>query len=218
LIALCREQRTIAQQAAQPELHLRHPTATTAPTPLLMALHGNNQNAATALPFWEPLTAEGWTVALPQSAQLESRNGYVWDDLERATAEIRAHAATLRQNPAIDFTRCVIAGFSMGGRQALWSVLQGIIPARGLILLGPWLPQLPEWLPLLPRLAATGTRTYIIIGTADKDCLPGTEALIAALRERGLPCEVERHPDMGHRYPPDFATSRRQALQFIMEE
>ena len=214
LLDICRDQQATAQRTAQPELHLLWPIATT-PAPLLVALHGNQQNAADTAPAWEPLTAAGWCVALPQSSQMASPNAFVWNDLATATAEMRTHAETLRQHPRIDFSHCVVAGFSMGARQALWSVLDGIFPAQGLILLGPWLPELSAWLPRLPRLAETGTRTYVIIGDADRACLPHAEALVAALRARDLPCELELHPGMRHRYPPDFAASLHRALTYF---
>ncbi|MBK6430369.1 hypothetical protein [Candidatus Amarolinea dominans] len=213
LLDICRGQQAAAQRTAQPELRLMWPVTT--PAPLLVALHGNQHNVADTAPAWEPLTAAGWCVALPQSSQMAGPNAFVWNDLALATAEMRTHAETLRQHPRVDFSRCVVAGFSMGARQALWSVLEGIFPARGLILLGPWLPELSAWAPLLPRLAETGTRTYVIIGDADQSCLPHAQALIAALRGHNLPCELELHPGMRHRYPPDFETSLRRALAYF---
>ena len=214
LLDICRGQQAAAQRTAQPELHLMWPVAAT-PAPLLLALHGNQHNAADTAPVWEHLTAAGWCVALPQSSQMAADKAFVWDDLAAATAEMRTHAETLRQHPRVDFNHCIVAGFSMGARQALWSVLEGIFPAHGLILLGPWLPELSAWTSLLPRLAEAGTRTYVIIGDADHSCLPHAQALVAALRERGLPCELELHPGMRHRYPPDFATSLRLSLIHI---
>ncbi|MFZ1628144.1 MAG: hypothetical protein WAV70_04355 [Anaerolineae bacterium] len=213
LLDICRGQQAAAQRTAQPELRLMWPVTT--PAPLLVALHGNQHNAADTAPAWEPLTAAGWCVALPQSSQMAGPNAFVWNDLALATAEMRTHAETLRQHPRVDFSRCVVAGFSMGARQALWSVLEGIFPARGLILLGPWLPELSAWAPLLPRLAETGTRTYVIIGDADQSCLPHAQALIAALQGHNLPCDLELHPGMRHLYPPDFETSLRRALAYF---
>lgn len=214
LLDICRGQQAAAQRTAQPELHLMWPITTT-PAPLLVALHGNQHNAADTAPAWEPLTAAGWCVALPQSSQMAGPDAYVWNDLALATTEMRTHAETLRQHPCLDFNRCVVAGFSMGARQALWSVLEGIFPARGLILLGPWLPELPAWTSRLLHLAETGTRTYVIIGDADHSCLPHAQALVTALHGHGLPCELELHPGMRHRYPPDFTTSLRRALTYV---
>ncbi|MBK9232776.1 MAG: hypothetical protein IPO15_18540 [Anaerolineae bacterium] len=126
LLDICRGQQAAAQRTAQPELRLMWPVTT--PAPLLVALHGNQHNAADTAPAWEPLTAAGWCVALPQSSQMAGPNAFVWNDLALATAEMRTHAETLRQHPRVDFSRCVVAGFSMGARQALWSVLEGIFP------------------------------------------------------------------------------------------
>ena len=214
LLAICRVQHAAAQQAAKPELRLLLPSAPT-PAPLLVAFHGNQHHAADTAPLWEPLTTLGWCVAVPQSSQMSSTNAFVWNDLEVATAETRRHAETLAAHPRIDFKRAVVAGFSMGARVALWSALQGIFPARGLILLGPWLPELPAWSELLPRLAQSSTRTYLIIGDADRSCLPHAQALATALRERSLPVELELHPGLRHRYPPDFAASLQRALDFF---
>jgi dienelactone hydrolase len=190
------------------------------PCPLLIALHGNNSNAAAALHGWRPAVDTGWLLAALQSSQAEMTDMYVWDDQDTALREVAQHYAALREEYAIDPERVVVAGFSMGGETALRAVLNGTVPVRAFVLLGPGGPTIgtPEtWLPLIEQAAARGVRGYVLLGERD-DAVPheNIRALVELLNTNGVPCELEMIPNLGHAYPDDIAPYQGRALAFIL--
>jgi hypothetical protein len=87
-LEVCRQRQAAAQAAAQPFLVVLQPGRLAPPAagyPLLLALHGNNQNARAALDSWRPAVAEGWLVALLQSSQVGGTDAYVWTGSARVS-------------------------------------------------------------------------------------------------------------------------------------
>jgi predicted esterase len=169
--------------------------------PVLVALHGNNSDLAETAAYWQAAVRAGWLLALPQSSEIGVTPGvFVWNDGQRAAAELDRRLIEVRASFPTDGVRTVIAGFSMGARQALELVLGGRVPAAGVIAIGAWLPD-PE------RLAETvrpdvvrGVRTYVIVGTRDDSGYEGSRTLVDRLRSYGGIAEIEIH-DGGHDYP-----------------
>ncbi|MEO8287527.1 MAG: alpha/beta fold hydrolase [Chloroflexota bacterium] len=191
------------------------------PRPVVLALHGNNSQGEQTLHGWRALAEQGWLLAAAQSSQALTSNAYIWDNQEVAQREIREHYATLRDGHNVDPSRVLIAGFSMGGETALRAALQGTIPVKGFVLLGPGGPTIdtPDaWLPLLPEAKKRGLRGYIFLGERD-DTVPHEEIrkLAALLNEHGIPCELEVVPDIVHDYPADFGPHIARALSFVMD-
>jgi dipeptidyl aminopeptidase/acylaminoacyl peptidase len=56
----------------------------------------------------------------------------------------------------------------------------------------------------------------LIVSEQDTRCYEPTIRLAAFLKEQGLTCELETHPDAGHWFPPDFEQSLHRALEFIV--
>ena len=215
---------SIARQAsgpADPTFMVEEPEGgcRDAECPLLMVLHGNGDNGRYALRAWSPAAAQGLLVASLQSSQVISYGAYVWNDQETALPEVEEHYREIKRQYRVDESDVVIAGFSMGGETALRAALNGSIPARGFILLGPGGPTIdaPEgWLPLIKQASGRGQRGYILVGEADVQIQhESIRKLVEILNDHGIPCELETLPDIRHEYPREFEPSITRALNFV---
>jgi predicted esterase len=218
-LATLSEQRFAQVQATtKPELLVIPANeASTAPSPLLIGLHGNSQSAKLAADDWRPLHAKGWTLALPQSSELLTSDAYMWNDFERGAAEVEAVTGKLIGEPTIDPGRIIIGGFSAGGGLAIKLAVTGRIPARGFLVVGPYLRDLDTLEPYLATARENQVKGYIIMGLQEppegQDLMQKTAAF---LTEHGIPCEVERHPELAHAFPADFGASLQKALAFLL--
>jgi predicted esterase len=224
LVEVCRERHAEAQAQAVPVLLTLQPEgrcqASLQPCPLLLALHGNNRTAEGSVGFWRSAVSNGWLLALPQSSQVRSPDGYAWNDRDWAVREIEEHYAALCEQYAVDPERVVVAGFSLGGELAIWLAMSGTIEARGFIAVGPGGPYMREpdkWGPLIEESQGRGLRGYLVVGEQDISCYEGIQALAALLKARDVPCELEVHPNLGHDFPPEFEQSLTRALEFILQ-
>lgn len=208
----------IERQKSQPDLIVRTPEDAVGTLPLLIALHGNAQNAELALQDWQCALDEGWIVAVPQSSQIFFSDGYVWNDYTRGEAEVKAHYAKLIAEYAVDPMRVVIAGFSMGAGLAAKMALSQDIPARGLITVGAYLPdeareQVDSWLDKAPSL-----RGYIFYGEQDNpEFKTHSETLVQKMQAQGIESCFELLPGIGHTFPADFPARLSAALNFITQ-
>jgi dienelactone hydrolase len=214
MVEICRKRQAEAQAQAAPALIAVQPEgqcqADLQPCPLLLALHGNYGTAEGSVGFWRSAVSKGWLLALPQSSQVGRSDGYIWNDQDWAVREIQEHYAALCEQYAVDPERVVVAGFSRGGELA---------ETRGFIAVGPGGPYMSEpdnWVPLIEASQARGLRGYLVVGEQDIFCYEGTQALAALLRSRGVPCELEIHPNLGHDFPPEFQQSLARALEFVL--
>ncbi len=221
LVEVCRQRQAEAQAQAVPTLTVLEPEVgcrdALRPCPLLLALHGNNQNVESSIGFWRSAVSRGWLLALPQSSQASGPGIYAWNDRDWALREIQAHYARLREQYAVDPNRVVVAGFSMGGEVAIWLALTAAIQVRGFVAVGPGGPyiQAPDnWTPLIEASRERDARGYLIVGEQDIFCYSGTQALATLLSLHDIPYELEVHPRLGHEFPPEFEQSLARALQF----
>lgn len=221
LVEACRRAEAAAQAVAAPKLLLETPDDAPAgpPTPVLVAVHGNGDNAEAALAGWRPLVSRGWAVAAPQSSQVANSGQFGWFDQELAVREIEQLVATLRKNSAVDARRIVIAGFQLGGEPALRVALRRRVPASGFILIDPFGPATPpvsDWLPLVQQQPVDGLRGCILLAERALHLshdLPRDMA--AVLSSNGVPCDVRQVPGLGYGYPPDVWQAFSLALAFI---
>ncbi len=216
LAAICEERYAAAVAQATPQLLIAEPEHASPPYPLLVALHGNNSNSETSVDSWRSAANRGWLLTLPQSSQLGDFDGYVWNDRERATAEVRQHDATTRREYAIDPARLVIGGFSMGGGLAVWLAVSGAIEARGFIAVGPYLEDVGLLRPLLKARPDRKLRGYIVVGDQDDPCYRISQEIAALLQAHDIACELEVYPNLGHVFPPSFEESLAKGLDFIL--
>lgn len=210
-------------QAAQAEakplaVTLPTPAATAEPLPLLLALHGNNQNAQNSITFWESAVEQGWLTVLLQSSQIFGPDMFVWNDLELGGSEIRTHYLQLREEHPVDPARAVVSGFSKGGEMAVWLALKEIIPLAGFIAVnpgGPFIQEIDNWLPLLEDCKTrTELRGFFVVGERDQS-IENIKAIHKMFNSHGLACELVITPDIGHDFPEDFGQILAQALEFV---
>ena len=209
LRAISIERYEAARALTKPELNIY--ASGDGPLPALIALHGNYSNAEKATAQWTSVVDDGWLVAVPQSSQIAGADQYVWNDSEISISEVNAHYATLKER-GINEDQVFIGGFSMGGGLALLLALANEIPARGYILVAPFLPELDTLdLSNLPAHA----RFYIFLGEKEHYSFEKVKKLAEMLRANGNEVQVEIRPDVSHEYPPDFPAALRGMLSFV---
>jgi acetyl esterase/lipase len=112
----------------------------------------------------------------------------------------------------------VLGGFSMGGGLAVWLALTGAIKAQGFILVGPWVPDMDQLVPLMETNEARGSHGTILVGENDEPCFEISLTLAEQLKGHGIRCELEVYPDLAHEYPPDFEVVLARALEYILRD
>lgn len=186
--------------------------------PLFLALHGNNSNGRDALEGWRYVSSKGWLLASAQSSQIVSPNRYVWNNQDRALAELGQHYQRVKSEHNLDEEKIVLVGFSMGGETALRAALLQTTPAKAFILLGPGGPTIDapeEFVPLIEGAKGLGLRGYVMLGDIDNAIQPdAVKRLVEMLNEHGIPCELEMVQGIRHEYPRDTAVVDR-ALAFV---
>lgn len=226
LADLCaqREENALANEApALTVLKPEIPTSASAETgrdgasgPLLLVLHGDQENERDAEPFWRPALSAGWTVGLVCSSQLRFSDTFGWDDIDLGAAELREHLQSIRGESAIGGSAPVVLGaFSAGAEVALNALLHDEFPADGLLFVAPWLAEPDEWIQALERLEGRKPRGIWIVGERDEEGREGAEQTVPAMQEAGLEARLELVAGLGHDYPEDFAARLIAALKWI---
>lgn len=183
--------------------------------PLLVVLHGNNSNSQETAPYWEPMADKGWIVAVPQSSEIGATpDSYTWNDRERAARELDLHIERLKGATQIDTSRVVLAGFSMGGTQAIALALTKRFTVRGIVPICAWLPDVDEYRRLIEGGAAKMLRAYVIAGAEDPS-RDGARALVEVMRTHKIRAELDERDGLGHDYPPDMEDTLTKALAFV---
>lgn len=216
LVAVCEDRRKQEMNSAVPVLKILQPDPIYAPFPLLLALHGAQSNVKSFAGHWASAVSHGLFVGLPQSSQVYGRGTYTWNDWEWAIREVQKHFGALCAEYPIVSQDAVLAGFSQGAGLAAWLFLSGVIKARGLILVGPFLPDVNELIPLLESHNLKGTRAYIVAGQRDKYCCEVAQKLTDILPQYGIECKLDIYVDLEHSFPTDFEKKLPQAIDYVL--
>ncbi len=215
LASICEERRAQAIANAVPVIKVIQPAAQFSPPfPLLLALHGANANIEAD--HWSSTAANGWLVCLPQSSQAYSPGAYTWNDLEWAKQEVLERFVAICKEYPVDPQRVVLAGFSQGGGLAARMVLSGMIQARGLVLVGPFLMDVNVLVPLMLAHPPQGLRVYLVAGHKDRYCLGVAQQMAGLLPQYGATCKLDVYPDLEHSFPTDFERKLPEALNFVL--
>ena len=199
---------------------LKHfPNKLSKKTPLLIALHGNQNTAAGTLPFWKPAVNEGLALAVPQSTQAMFKGAFMWDELDISFGQVKTCLDALKQEIEFNESRVILGGHSMGGFVAIQMALTGELPVHGLIANGPALPfeDAPEALDnALLSAKERGLRAYFIMGDKDVDIeQDAIRVFVEKMRSAGIPCELEIVPGATHDYNPSYDAAIVNAVKFI---
>jgi predicted esterase len=219
MVNLCKEREKKAKKSAKPDLKIIKCNSSYSHDhrPLLIALHGNQENIEITEAYWESIVSENYILALPQSSQIQVSDGYVWDDVEKGANELKLHYENILEKNNIDVDKVIIGGFSAGGRVALNSILNDKISVKGFIFVGPWLPEIDEWEELLNKLKEKGVKGYVICGDKDEDCFECTQKFVSLLEEKNIAHIFKSVKDMDHDYPENFEEILKDAVEYIIK-
>lgn len=184
--------------------------------PLFIALHGGGENLETFKPRWtSPRLRSEFVVAYVQSSQVASMDGYHWQDDAIAARELRRAFDEVKGRASVDPEQVYIGGFSSGGYGSVQAVLNGVVPARGFVLLCPELPADPsdEQLEPLVRKRVRGT---ILTSELDRR-IERQKEFGAFLTARQVPVRIVVIPNAGHWYPDDLPRLIDEALAFLFD-
>jgi acetyl esterase/lipase len=200
----------------------KSPRMATAP-PLLLALHGGADFPGEHDGYWAAATRLGVLVAVAQSSQRRSTDTFWWGappepfDNERSVRDVKAAYDEVSATFSFDATRVVLGGFSQGAVLAVTLALQNRpFPVRGLACVGPGVEDLEPLLPLMEPAAARGLRAWILAGEKERG-LDSVTRLAQELTLRGIPCELDIVPGLGHEFPEDFGTRIQSGLSFLLD-
>ncbi|KFN01900.1 alpha/beta hydrolase [Bacillus clarus] len=213
MVQLCREREELAKKSEQADLKYIYNKEN---KNLLITMHGDQENIQIVEPYWESVLLQDYALALPQSSQIQFSDGYVWDDIEKGSREVKKHYdKIIANNNSNAFENIIIGGFSAGARVALHAILHGEIEVNGFIFAAPWLPEIEEWYGLIDLLKDKGIKGYIICGDQDEDCFACTQQFIRLLREKNVEHMYKVIPGLHHDYPKGFEELLEEAVEYI---
>lgn len=218
LLEVCKKRQQAAQAKAKPELLLLTPKRKREKSPLLIALHWFGGTAQAFASYWEVAEEYGFLVAVPQSSQVVSEEGFGWSDKELAQRELTAHWERLKSEEGVDLNQVILAGASQGGALAIELALVGEpIPALGFIAVVPAIHD-PQRLAELAKEAAKRGVTGLVITGEHDHFRSAAQAFSAQAQEAGLKCELQVVPQLGHDFPDDFPSRLGDGLRFLLSE
>ncbi len=89
------------------------------------------------------------------------------------------------------------------------------MPSRGFIVVVPAIRDVSEFGVYLKAASDRGVRGYMVVGDKDRFFKASCD-LHDAMQSHGLPCVLDVHQGMGHRFPPGFGDGLRRALEFVL--
>ncbi|HDR8182976.1 TPA: alpha/beta hydrolase [Bacillus thuringiensis] len=181
-----------------------------------IAMHGDQENIEIIEPYWKSVLTQDYTLALPQSSQIQFSDAFVWDDIHRGKEELKEHYVTFIENHTVESV--IIGGFSAGARVALYTILQKNIDVDGFIFMAPWLPEIEEWHELLEVLQDKNIKGYIVCGDQDEDCFECTQQFVQLLKDRNIEHKYKVVPNLNHDYPNHFDELLKEAIEYIENE
>ena len=186
--------------------------------PLLIALHGRGANLHTHQALWSTAAACGWQTALLGSSQVVGQDAFCWDNRGRAEKEVGLQVEELCRQPLVDTQRVVLGGFSQSGGLVLHMVLNGLVPASGVIAVVPAGFSDDDFERLKNSNHVDGKRVVILAGKNDWPAIKTARHLEAVLRERNAALVFKVYDNLGHDFPPDFNAILPQHLAFLADE
>lgn len=210
MVQLCKEREELAKKTERADVKY---IDSKKKEKLFIAMHGDQENIGIIEPYWNTVLTQDYTLALPQSSQIQFSDGFVWDDIHRGKEELKEHYVTFTENHIVE--NVIIGGFSAGARVALYTILQKDIEVDGFIFVAPWLPEIEEWNELLGVLQDKNIKGYIMCGDQDEDCFECTQHFVQLLRDKNIEYKYKVVPNLNHDYPEDFDELLKEAIEYI---
>ncbi|HDR4517763.1 TPA: alpha/beta hydrolase, partial [Bacillus cereus] len=126
MVQLCKEREELAKKTERADVKYIEGKKK---EKLFIAMHGDQENIGIIEPYWKSVLLQDYTLALPQSSQIQFSDGFVWDDIHRGKEELKEHYVKFIENHTVE--RVIIGGFSAGAGVALYTVLQKDIAVDG---------------------------------------------------------------------------------------
>ncbi|ATI52395.1 alpha/beta hydrolase [Bacillus cereus group sp. BfR-BA-01445] len=213
MVQLCKEREELAKKTERADVKY---IESKKKEKLFIAMHGDQENIGIIEPYWKSVLSQNYTLALPQSSQIQFSDGFVWEDLHRGKEELKEHYDKLIENRTVEHV--IIGGFSAGARVALYTILQKDIAVDGFIFMAPWLPEIEEWNELLGVLQDKHIKGYIVCGDQDEDCFECTQQLVQLLRDKNIEHKYKVIPNLNHDYPIHFDEVLKEVIEYIGNE
>jgi hypothetical protein len=206
----------VARSASQVELQVLRPEVR--PRAVLVALHGGDARAEDTTPTWQAAVRLGMVLAVPQSSQLASVNGYGWWDRKITEDDLGEVYGRLVAEHSLDDLPIVLGGFSQGGGVALTLAIDGRdFPVQGFIAVAPGFLGIGQPRTDPSEAASRGVRGVVIVGEQDK-YRPEGEDVQRRLAASGVVCHLVVEPGVAHEIPPGFDDRLEAALDFILTD
>lgn len=186
--------------------------------PLLMVLHGNQSNIKIAERYWKKALKLNNIVGLIQSSRIEFSDAYVWNDIDLGTEELKTHLKEIKKKYNIDEDNIILGSFSAGARVILESIKKDYINPKGLILVGPWLPEVDNYDVIYKKLKEKNIKLYIICGTKDQDCFEGCNKFVKKLNEYEIKNHYDKIKGLKHDYPDNFKEKLKSGFDYIRKD
>jgi len=219
LVDRCEALQHSAQASSKPDLLVfPPPSGLTRSTTILIALHGRGEMAQNSAPYWKAALSMGVLLACPGSSQPYGRNGFCWDDRERARMEVAKVYSQLRASHLTDPNQTIVAGYSQGGELALSLALTPEFPCKGFIAIapGPFSQTNFEGLTkALEQSVQRGLRGCLFTGEKDPTYAM-TMKMYKEMVGKGMLCEFTADPLLGHDFPSDFEGKLVSSIKFIL--
>ncbi|MED0824818.1 alpha/beta hydrolase [Bacillus pacificus] len=213
MVQLCKEREELAKKTERADVKY---IDSKKKEKLFIAMHGDQENIATVEPYWKSVLDQDYTLALPQSSQIQFSDGFVWDDIQRGKEELKEHYVKFIENHRGESV--IIGGFSAGARVALYTILHKDIDVDGFIFMAPWLPEIDEWNELLEVLQDKNIKGYVVCGDQDEDCFECTQQFVQVLKDKNIEHEFKVVPNLKHDYPEDFDELLKEAIKYIEDK
>lgn len=168
---------------------------------LLIAVHGNTQNAQTAREDWEPFGREhpDWQIETVQSAEPDGYGTYRWSYEGESFLPVAKAMERVQQE---GYRELACGGFSAGCDMLLRAVTFTPVRCDRLILQSPWVPVLQSHAKAVgTALREKDIALVIRCGAEDEDCLPMARALQEAAEATGVPASLTIQPGCRHQFP-----------------
>lgn len=168
---------------------------------LVLCLHGNGQNAETALSDWRPIVKEDFQLEAVQSARPDSFGRFRWQENDEDWRELIKLTEKL---PLEEYREVSLAGFSAGCNIILRAVTLSPLTVKNILLQSPWIPFFEEnEAAVIAALKKKSITINIACGTEDEDCREPAEKLYSALCGAGVGASIVWQEGNAHGFPED---------------